>query len=61
MSSEHDLAREARHELMAALEAWALSVREKTLTPTEATLYEKYAAWRKLRRITGRYRFPERK
>lgn len=44
MSQEHDLAREARRELMNALEAWALAVREKTLSPEELTLHEKYAA-----------------
>jgi len=60
MSQEHDLAKEARRELMLALEAWALSVREKTLDHTELTLFEKYSAWRKLKRITGSYRSPPR-
>jgi len=60
MSQEHDLAKEARRELMLALEAWALSVREKTLDHQELTLYEKYAAWRKLRRITGSVKVPPR-
>ena len=60
MSQEHDLAKEARRELMLAIEAWALSVREKTLTVEEQTLFEKYAAWRKLRRITGNVRVPNR-
>lgn len=59
MSSEHDLAKEARRALMAALEAWALSMREKTLSPEEHTLYERYLIYRKLRRITGTgYRVP---
>jgi len=60
MSQEHDLAKEARRELMLALEAWALSVREKTLDAQELTLFEKYAAWRKLRRITGSVKVPNR-
>jgi hypothetical protein len=60
VSQEHDLAKEARRELMFALEAWALAMREKTLEPVELTLFEKYAAWRKLKRITGGYRMPER-
>jgi len=58
VSQEHDLAKEARRELMAALEAWALSVRSKTLVAEESTLYEKYAAYRRLKRITGSIRVP---
>lgn len=56
MSQEHDLAKEARRELMLALEAWALSVRDKTLGPEEHALFEKYSAYRKLKRITGSVR-----
>jgi len=60
MSQEHDLAKEARRELMLALEAWALSVREKTLSPEETLLFNRYTAWRKLKRITGSVKVPPR-
>ncbi len=60
MSHEHDLAKEARREMMLALEAWALSMRDKTLSPEEHTLFEKYATWRKFRRITGNVKIPPR-
>lgn len=52
-SAEHELTKEARRELMLAIEAWALSRRDKTLDPEENTLFEKYANYRKLKRITG--------
>lgn len=55
MSQEHDLAKEARKELMGAVESWALSRRDKTLDAEEHNLYTRYLAWRKLRRITGPY------
>lgn len=60
MSQEHDLAREARLELMRALEAWALSRREKTLDAEEHALFEKYATYRRFKRITGSVRIPPR-
>lgn len=53
MSAEHDLAKEAHRALMYALEAWALARREKTLDHEEHVLFEKYATYRKMKRITG--------
>ena len=59
MSSEHHLAREARRELLRALEVWVMSLRSRTLTPEEIALRDKAITYFKLKRITGRYHFPE--
>lgn len=53
-SSEHSLVKEARRELIAALENWVMSLRERTLSSEELVLRDKAIAYFKLRRITGR-------
>lgn len=44
---------------MRALELWVLSLRARTLTPEEITLRDKAITYFKLKKITGRYHFPE--
>lgn len=56
MSSEHHLAREARREMLKALDDWVVSLAGKTLNHHEMTLVEKYRVYRSLKKISGMYR-----
>jgi hypothetical protein len=57
-SAEHELARQARAELIEAVRRWVLSRAERTLDSEELVLRDRFITYDKLRRITGRYRFP---
>lgn len=59
MSAEHHLAREARREMLRALELWVMTLRGRTLTPEEINLRDKAILYFKLKKVTGRYHIPE--
>lgn len=57
-SAEHELAKQARKELIEAVRAWVMSRANKTLDSNEIVLRDRFIVYDKLKRITGRYKLP---
>lgn len=58
-SAEHELARQARRELIEAVRAWVMSRADgRTLDSNELVLRDRFITYDKLKRITGRYKRP---